>query len=736
MNDNNKCNITNSDETLAIGYLNNNVIIIILSIVGIIINLYFIYELIKKKCSKYSDLISSVEKLYLLLSIFETFISIFWLINAVMFEDMEKMNKECDRCIIISHFEIFFYIMDWLILSSLVIQIKFIVIDPFEGIQKSNKAILNYLIISFIFSILMCLICYYLEINGISPMVTCLIDAYHIKYEDGSIIKQIIFFLFILIPFGSFIYAFFQFYIIIQDISYKNEKIIKNFVLEHLIYLSVYFILAILLLILYILDYIYNISAIKKEKGTTFLTLFTSLVTLLSCLTPLIVGIVRLFQNRLLHQILGNEDFEPLLSNYKFEEKRISLFISKIFISICIFLKRCQGYDNKIININENLNNEIKTYHISKQTFDNDQYSFLGNDKIIKENEDFIINLTEYCPKLFYLLRKLDNINTNDMINSFLPEKNIETINESQGRSGNFFLNSHDKKYIIKTIDKEEVEVIRQNFLLNLYNHFLKNPNSYIGRIYGLFDITMNIGLSSLKKIYFIVMRNVYGIFNENILCIYDIKGSRLNRKTNYNLNNNSVLKDIDFHEIEKYLLITKNDQKKIFEIGKNDSIFFKNLGIMDYSLLIVKIALSKNEINILFGSAHKKKMEIEQKKFYDKEKGIEKEEENENENDLNETFSNENFNQDDINNIRKYIFPSLNPTHIYIIAIIDFFQKYNLQKKIEANLKKIKAASMEISSIDPVSYSQRFINNLKVICKTENLFDGGKWEILDSSIE
>ena len=432
------CYIKDSNNE-TIGYLSNNLIIIIISIIGIIINLYFIYELIKKKCSKYSDLISSVEKLYLLLSIFETFISIFWLINAVMFEDMEKMNKECDRCIIISHFEIFFYIMDWLILSSLVIQIKFIVIDPFEGIQKSNKAILNYLIISFIFSILMCLICYYLEINGISPMVTCLIDAYHIKYEDGSIIKQVIFFLFILIPFGSFIYAFFQFYIIIQDISYKNEKIIKNFVLEHLIYLSVYFILAILLLILYILDYIYNISAIKKEKGTTFLTLFTSLVTLLSCLTPLIVGIVRLFQNRLLHQILGNEDFEPLLSNYKFEEKRISLFISKIFISICIFLKRCQGYDNKIININENLNNEIKTYHISKQTFDNDQYSFLGNDKIIKENEDFIINLTEYCPKLFYLLRKLDNINTNDMINSFLPEKNIETINESQGRSGNFF---------------------------------------------------------------------------------------------------------------------------------------------------------------------------------------------------------------------------------------------------------------------------------------------------------
>ena len=732
MNDNNKCNITNSDETLAIGYLNNNVIIIILSIVGIIINLYFIYEFIKKKLSKYSDSISSVEKLYLLLSIFETFISIFWLINALMFKNMKEMHDQCKQCIIISYFEIFFYIMDWLILSSLVIQIKFIVIDPFEGIQQSNRVILNYLIVSFIFSILMCVICSILKINGISPMITCLIDVAHIYKKDY--IEQITFYVFILIPFGSFMYSFYQFYIIIQDISYKKERIIKKFVLQHLIYLLVYFFLAILLFILYFLDYIYDISVKQKNNKTAFLALFTTIVTILSCSTPLIVGIVRLLQKKFFHKNLGYDNYEPLLSDFKFEKKRISLFISKIFTSVCIYLKRCNDYDNIDINLNENLNNEIKTYYISKESFNNDRYSFLEDDTIIKDNEDFIIYVTEYCPKLFYLLRKLDNVNSNDMINSLVPEKNIETIKKSQGRSGNYFLNSYDKRYIIKTIEKEEVEVIRNNFLLNLYNHFLKNPNSYISRIYGLFDITMNTGINSSKKIYFILMRNVYGIFNDNILCIYDIKGSTLNRKTNYDLNNNLVLKDIDFHEIEKYLLLTQNDQKNIFEIGKKDSIFFKNLGIMDYSLLIVKISLPKNVIKILFGSKNKKKMENEQEKFCNKEEEFEKEEEKENE--LNITFSNENFTQDDINNIRKYIFPSLNPTHIYIISIIDFFQKFNFQKKIEANFKKLKAASMEISSIEPTSYSQRFINNLKVICKTENLFDGGKWQILDSSID
>ena len=105
-------------------------------------------------------------------------------------------------------------------------------------------------------------------------------------------------------------------------------------------------------------------------------------------------------------------------------------------------------------------------------------------------------------------------------------------------------------------------------------------------------------------------------------------------------------------------------------------------------------------------------------------------------ENTVNGTFSLVQFNVRDLNNLRKYIFPSLNPDCMYIISIIDFFQKYDIEKKLETGFKKFQANSIEISSMDPKSYSKRFINNLKVICKTENLFNGGKWEIVESSFE
>ena len=729
MNEN--CYIGDSNIRDKIGFLPYNFIITALSILGIIVNLYFIIEYFMKKKKRIS--ISSVDKLYLLLSIFEILISIFWLINSTLFKDMKDMHDKCNTCVIISHFGIFFYMMDWLILTSLVIQIKFIVIDPFSRIQKSNKIIFFYLIISFIFSSIMCLISSFLRLNGISPMITCLIDVAHIK-EKQDFLQNLFFAFFIIIPLLTFIYSFYQFIFIINDSSFKYEKDIKIFVLRHLIYLIVYFIFAILLFILYFLDYFHNISA--TENDNSLLRVFATLITILSCSTPIIIGLVRSFGKNIINKLTINIDESYLLDNDTIEKKRISFFISKIYTSVCIAIEKSFAYENEEIILNEEFNNEENSYIISKHLIMKKNY-LLNNDKFISESENFQIYFTEYAPKLFYLLRKLDKINNMEMRNSLSPEKNIDSIKESEGRSGNFFLNTYDKRYIIKTINEKEVETIKDKFLYNLYNHFEENPNSYIGRIYGLYEITIFTGFFNLtNKIHFILMKNVYGIFDDKVLCIYDLKGSKLNRKVEYSLmESNNVMKDVNFEEIERYLFITQDDQKKIFEIGKKDSIFFKNLGIMDYSLLIVKIRISRNEMKLIFGEEHEKNMLIEFDKFCEeKKKNIE--ETTFIENTVNGTFSLEQFNVSDLNNLRKYIFPSLNSDCMYIISIIDFFQKYDIGKKLETGFKKFQANSIEISSMDPKSYSKRFINNLKVICKTENLFDGGKWEIVENSFE
>ena len=70
--------------------------------------------------------------------------------------------------------------------------------------------------------------------------------------------------------------------------------------------------------------------------------------------------------------------------------------------------------------------------------------------------------------------------------------------------------------------------------------------------------------------------------------------------------------------------------------------------------------------------------------------------------------------------NLRKYIYPSLYPGQAYIFAIIDFFQLYTLQKKIETELKAIKTSKEKISSMEPEGYCTRFINYVSKISNGE----------------
>jgi hypothetical protein len=63
-------------------------------------------------------------------------------------------------------------------------------------------------------------------------------------------------------------------------------------------------------------------------------------------------------------------------------------------------------------------------------------------------------------------------------------------------------------------------------------------------------------------------------------------------------------------------------------------------------------------------------------------------------------------------------------PHQAYIIAIIDFFQLYNLGKAIEQKFKGMIADIMAISSSPPDDYVVRFLENLNEICNCKKLFE------------
>lgn len=111
------------------------------------------------------------------------------------------------------------------------------------------------------------------------------------------------------------------------------------------------------------------------------------------------------------------------------------------------------------------------------------------DDELVQSSGNFEVKFTEYAPKVFANFRLHENLSEEDMISSLLPMKNKSSIKQSQGKSGNFFLTTEDNKYILKTINQDELNLIRSEMLDKLDKHLSRYPNSLICRIYGLYKM-------------------------------------------------------------------------------------------------------------------------------------------------------------------------------------------------------------------------------------------------------
>ena len=77
------------------------------------------------------------------------------------------------------------------------------------------------------------------------------------------------------------------------------------------------------------------------------------------------------------------------------------------------------------------------------------------------EDEQLELRFDEYAYHEFQRVRWLSQLKNEDVVRSFDPEKNHRIfktqINEKgAGKSGKQILMTHDKRYIVKEIDKEE----------------------------------------------------------------------------------------------------------------------------------------------------------------------------------------------------------------------------------------------------------------------------------------
>jgi hypothetical protein len=120
------------------------------------------------------------------------------------------------------------------------------------------------------------------------------------------------------------------------------------------------------------------------------------------------------------------------------------------------------------------------------------------------------------------------------VVRSFDPEKNhriFKTVTsgdkkQGAGKSGKQILMTHDKKFIVKEIDKDEKEQI-VNISKKYMQHLEGNPDCIFAKIFGVFCLR----IENVSKYYFIIMQNLEPFPSKSVVFRYDLKFSEVNRK-------------------------------------------------------------------------------------------------------------------------------------------------------------------------------------------------------------
>ena len=367
-------------------------------------------------------------------------------------------------------------------------------------------------------------------------------------------------------------------------------------------------------------------------------------------------------------------NYKDIINNDLIIEKRDKRLLSLI------------GDDMKVDNEEES--NMINTNEINKQ--ENEDIEPKENDS--KENEwitrsislkqvklgNFFTNffsrkikIIEYAPEIFRNILRLDKIDKKQLISSFNVADNILKLSNfkgSEGKSGSIFFETHDKKFIIKTISEGELKSMMNKLIQKYYTLFSTNVFSNLTHIYGLY--TLILGMS---KVHVAVMENIFPFDKKSLICKYDLKGSSAGRRTKKIFDKKGVtLKDNDYIELSnkdsKYKINLTNESKDyINQVMSGDLNILEEAKLMDYSLFVC--------------IAKKKNIEKEKDKII----------------------------------IKDRIFESTNKKYVYILGIIDYLTEFGTKKKLEYSYKRFfNKKKYAMSSINPSKYRQRFILFLK----------------------
>ena len=715
----------------------HKIIFLVFSSIGVVFGLIFFFDYlinkIKKLRTSKNRNSGSMKLFFRILSILDFLTSLYWLLSSAFLPTIKDIKENKNKlCKSLSFIYVILFIFNFYFISCTLRHFRKLNFDPIESINKPTLSLINYLIIGAGLSIVISLAAFFLKILGKSPMNTCFINT---ELNVLSIFVYGIGLIIIIIIFYQIIHGLFF------SKMFINNRKMRTLFIQNSIYALIFCILHIPMLILFIITTIKHRTIVDSDKG---IKIFSYLCTILLYLTPSLLSGLRIYQGMLklnclkkrkknisLNKIIDSDSDMSLTMADEYDwldRHAIESFMKNILLGIAICIKKSKEIKIPPQLVKENFTESIK-YEVNIEN-----YKLYGIDSFDSKSGDNInVNIIDYAPACFSYLRNLEDINIDDMVNSFLPNNNKEGMKKSAGKSGSFFISTDNQEYMIKTLKKEEFELIRNSFLKEYINYIQKNPKSLMCRIYGMYSLIQYGG----TEVYVIVMRNVIGSLKNNIVAKFDLKGSTINREIkglDMSKIDNGVMKDLNFNDIEFGIMVNNTNNKNINIRATRDSKFLASLDLMDYSLFVVKLSLNKEESAAIFGEGIQEQIEQDYMEVInDKTVMI---------NTLNDiTNADYIINTVDTKNTfrvienkykyyKPYLYSGLNVGTAYIISIIDFLQSFNFSKIVENKYKnKILGQKSDaeggISCVEPKLYSERFINYVKHLTEVKHILTG-----------
>jgi len=265
----------------------------------------------------------------------------------------------------------------------------------------------------------------------------------------------------------------------------------------------------------------------------------------------------------------GRDEY-PLVGNLIGEDHANYVLMYNMLTGIRIAVSRCQA--------------KIKRPLTDQDFTARHKYSFdiVGNELTPSARYDF--KFKDYAPWVFRELREDHfSLDPADYLLS-LTSKYILSELTSPGKSGSFFYFSRDYRFIIKTIRHAEHKFLLR-VLRRYWEHVKSNPHTLLSRFYGLHRVKLPRG----QKIHFVIMNNLFPP-HKDIHEAYDLKGSTIGRvvpPAKLEQNPRAVQKDLNWIDSDKVLELGPEKRALLTEQLRRDSEMLRDLGVMDYSLLV-----------------------------------------------------------------------------------------------------------------------------------------------------